>query len=594
MSTTHVVQTKFTADDQELSSRLTGLESKFEKLAKKSKESKKGLALGAKMGAGFALAGRGIDMVTGGVSAMWQETLDSEEALVRAGTKFPGMIRKGTSAYQELRQAANAASETGLVGATQAAQGLEALGSAGLSAGAAVGALQPMLAMSSVAGVELGSAVKMAADSMTGMGLPAGTDEEIVGSMKQISDAFVWASDATTAEVQDISDAMKIAAPVSRGFGMTLSETAGTIGVLAASGLKGSEAGTALKGVLASLTATTGAGYNAMKKYGIQVEKNSEGGIDLFSTLANVAEATKDMDKVQAAQVYTLIAGREGMSAFMSLVSQGPDKLRRFRDEAANSAGSTERKFGALADTSKAKMQALQNTLMNVASEVGAGLLDNFGPVLKDVTEYASVMSQILTQNKELSNDLTGGLLQAASGFFNVLIGAAGSALGTIRMIGVELDDWTDADTEQVSDERRAKVAKDQAAAEARLDKGTRDVDAGLARAAPAFEQLKQKTEQELYVRQHGGYQADLPQTMQNVLGLGESPLGLLAPVPQGGVIQQSVAPLPSLTADYAPQARPLEGTIELKVSGFPEGVKAEVVKKAAGIDVKTQPTGGL
>lgn len=457
-----------------------------------------GRALAAALGKGALTVGKGallkagsmgFEALAGSVGGAVEEMLSSERELVRAGTKFGDPIRKGTAAYQELRQAANQASMSGLVTSSEAATGLADLASAGLSAGAAVKALPTALALSRVAGINMSDSVKTLADAMTGIGLPSGTDDEIQSSMSKIADAFGFASDATTAEIKDIGDAFKVVGPIAQGFGLSLADTTGAIGLLAKAGIKGPEAGTALKGVFASLTATTGMSLQAMKKLGVQVVKNDEGGLNFAATIAKVAQATSKMDKVQRMQVATQIAGREGATAFSAILNMGADKLQEFSKGVDGAAGGTMMKFGILTDTTEAKLGKLKNSATNIFSSLGAGIADAWGPTIDRVARFAGVMGEVLTSNKELQDVMVGGLADTVSGFFDMIVGGAGLACREVKKLGLSIENLGDLIWGGASDDLKAQwaavdadyaeSAKTYDAGKARFDKGLANAKAG-------------------------------------------------------------------------------------------------------------------
>lgn len=123
--------------------------------------------------------------------------------------------------------------------ATEAAQGLENLARAGLSASESIAALPSVLALAQGNSIELADAASYITQAAAGMGLE-------MDEAARVADVLAKAASSANTDIQGMGLAMSYAAPTAHALGLTLEETAAYIGKLADAGFDGSRAGTAM------------------------------------------------------------------------------------------------------------------------------------------------------------------------------------------------------------------------------------------------------------------------------------------------------------------------------------------------------------
>ena len=131
--------------------------------------------------------------------------------------------------------------------ASQAAQGMLELITSGSSAEEAIATIPQVLSLAAAAGLDLGHAADGVTDVMAQFGLGV----EDAGT---VVNAFTQAAGSSSATAADLIDAMKNGGAMASGFGLDVEQTAAAMAVLAENGLKGAEAGTALKSFFLNAT----------------------------------------------------------------------------------------------------------------------------------------------------------------------------------------------------------------------------------------------------------------------------------------------------------------------------------------------------
>jgi TP901 family phage tail tape measure protein len=151
--------------------------------------------------------------------------------------------------------------------ASEAADGMEYLAAAGFNAEQVMAAMPGMLALASSDAVDLGVAAEIAGATLNGFGLEA-------AEAGRVADVLAKSAAATNAGVTDMGNAMAYVAPVARATGLSLEETAAAIGIMSNAGIKGSMAGTALRGSLTALMSPSNEAADIMKRYNLQLNTN--------------------------------------------------------------------------------------------------------------------------------------------------------------------------------------------------------------------------------------------------------------------------------------------------------------------------------
>jgi TP901 family phage tail tape measure protein len=132
--------------------------------------------------------------------------------------------------------------------ATEAAQGIEAMEKAGLSAKDILGGgLKGSLDLAAAGTLEVGQAAEIAATALVQFGL-SGSD------MSHVADLLAAGAGKAQGEVSDLAMAFKYVGPIASAMNISIEETVGTLAAFASQGILADQAGTSLRGVLAALT----------------------------------------------------------------------------------------------------------------------------------------------------------------------------------------------------------------------------------------------------------------------------------------------------------------------------------------------------
>ena len=296
--------------------------------------------------------------------------------------------------------------------ASQAAEGMQNLASAGFTTSEIVAAMPGMLDLAASSGEDLAVASDIAATTLRGFCLEA-------SEAAHVADVLAEVSARTNATVADTGEAMKYIAPIANAMGLSLEETAAAIGLLSDAGIKGSQAGTTLRGALSRLAKPTEDMLEVMDSLGLSFY-DSNGQMKSISSIVgmlknNMASLTEE----QKQNALVTLFGQEALSGMMVLMEAGPEKL----DELTRSLENCE---GAASEMSEVRLDNLAGDMEELSGAVETAkleLMEKLDPYLRSAVQWLTTKIPIIQQKLEDMIDAgvekAGELKEFISGVFS-------------------------------------------------------------------------------------------------------------------------------------------------------------------------------
>jgi len=279
---------------------------------------------------------------------------------------------------------------------TQAADGLTFLAMAGFNASEAMASIPAVLDLATAASMGLAEAADTASNIMSGFGIEA-------QNASNVTDILAAASSRANTSVSQLGAAMSTVAPIASALDISLADTAASIGVLSDAGIQGERAGTALRGVLASLAGPTSQATDVLKSMGLTIK-------DIDPATNSLSDV---MGKLGAAGLSTAdamtIFGREAASGALVLVD-GARRLREFGNELANVDGAAKAMAGTIRDNLGGDIDGLLSALSGLMIALGdAGLTAALRAIVQSLTAVTRVVTDsIIPAFKALSLAMIG------------------------------------------------------------------------------------------------------------------------------------------------------------------------------------------
>lgn len=290
------------------------------------------------------LKGKAADLVKqmammatgGGIVALGKNLIETTRNFEDGMARVQAVTNATQAEFQMMEQEALKWGSTTRYTATEAANSLENLTRNGLSATQATAALGPTLQLAQANTIGLAEAADITTNVMNGFGLE-------VKDMGRVNDVLSSTAAHSATNISLLAEAEKNAAPFGHSLGQSIEEVNAALGVLADVGIKGSDAGTAIRMVLMGLASPTAKQQKAFKQLGIDISESSLRSEGLTKTLEKLRDSGV-MKAANSAELLGNIFGRRVAPQAMALLNN-IDGLKAKLDILNNSQGTAARMF---------------------------------------------------------------------------------------------------------------------------------------------------------------------------------------------------------------------------------------------------------
>lgn len=353
----------------------------------------------------------------GGLVIKTSSTFESAMSRVQAVSGASG------SELQKLNKKAQELGATTAWSASEVADGMTEMAKAGWSASDIIDGMAGVLNSASASGEDLAQVSTIVADAITGFGLKA-------KDASRVADLLTQSANAGTIDITDLGESFKYISPIAKTMGFSIEDVTTAISAMSMSGIKGSQAGTALRTMFARMVKPTDDVKSAMDELGIKLT-NSDGSFKSLNTIVSEMRGSfSGMTDEQKTYYATVLAGQEGMSGLLSLLSLSQGEYDKLADSMNNCKGVAEDTAKTMLDNFGGQLTILKSSLEGVAIQFGEVLL----PYFKNfVTWVQQVVLKLQSMTKEQKEQIVKwGLFAGAIGPTLLIFGKLTSAIGKL------------------------------------------------------------------------------------------------------------------------------------------------------------------
>lgn len=320
-----------------------------------------------------------------------------------------------------LEQAARDAGASTSKSAKDAADALGYMALAGWDSTTSMEGLMPVLRLSEAGNIDLAKASSLVTDSMSALGL---TTAELPAYL----DIVAQTARSSNTDIDQMAEAYLKVGGTLRGLGVPLDESALALGMLANSGIKGSEAGTALNAVMANLTSPTGRAKEALEE--LSFSAFDSGGN--FKGLENVLFELKDkftgMTEEQRSTYLAMIGGKEHVKDLNALLNGLDDSYEGLTASIKESDGALEEVAKTMQDNNKGSLTELSSALEELALKIYDVLKPSIAAIVETIQGFVDKLNSLSPAQQEAIVKI--GLLVAAIGPVLLIIGKLVTFIG--------------------------------------------------------------------------------------------------------------------------------------------------------------------
>lgn len=274
----------------------------------------------------------------------------------------------GASAQEmaALKKAAEEAGANTKFTSVEAAQALENLAKAGLTANKAIAALPAVLSLAEAGDISLAESATYVTRTVSGMGVA-------VEEAGRIADVLAKGANASNTSVKGLAEALSYAGPSARSLGLSLEQTVGYIGKFADAGIDASRAGTALNAILSQFQDPASKFRTELTAAGITTSNFDQ-------ALRQLVVSGKGGEKA------ILAVGTEAGPALRGLINQGLGALDDLTKQLTAAKGSAAETAQTMGDNLNGALSGLSSAWDTVRKKLGEPALEVVTQGVKELT----------------------------------------------------------------------------------------------------------------------------------------------------------------------------------------------------------------
>lgn len=289
--------------------------------------------------------------------------------------------------------------------AIDSAEALKYMGMAGWKTDQMIAGLPPIMNLAAASGENLGTVSDIVTDSLTAFGLKA-TDAA------RFSDVLAAAATNSNTNVGLMGETFKYAAPVAGALGYSIEDTAVAVGLMANAGIKGSQAGTALRSAFTRLVKPTKEVNKGLELIGLSADDFR--GKSLHETIDILRDSFKGLDGSQQAEIASMIFGQRAMSGMLGIINASEEDYNKLTTAIKNSSGSADEMAKIMNDNLHGDLVLLQSAVEGAAIAIGERLRPFIRDVVQKIKEWVDWFNQLDPATQDMIVKL--GIFAAAIG----------------------------------------------------------------------------------------------------------------------------------------------------------------------------------
>lgn len=310
--------------------------------------------------------------------------------------------------------------------AASATDAMLALAKGGFTVQQAMDAAKGSIQLAGAAQIDAGTAAELQIAAINSFGLAA-------SDASRVADVMTNAANSSATSLVELGDSMKFVAPTASTLGVSLEDTSAMIGLFANNGIKGSEAGTAMRSAMLSLVSPSKEGAKALAEMGINALDANGQFVGLRSISEQLAAAQDRMGESAFTAAAATAFGREAVG-FATTAAQGGaaafDEMRAALD-----------RQGSAGETAGAKLSGLNGAIERVQNGLDDFKLRLYELAEPTLTSWADKLSGAISwASDNIPAAVTAlGQLREEFGFLTFVLGGVAGAYGAIKLASAGL-----------------------------------------------------------------------------------------------------------------------------------------------------------
>lgn len=252
--------------------------------------------------------------------------------------------------------------------AQECAEAMQYTGMAGWTAQQNIDGLKGILDLASASGTELARTSDIMTDAISAFGYKA-------SDSAKFADVMTKACTAANVSVDTLGESYKYCGAICGTMGYSIDEVTTSLAVMGNMGIKGSQAGTALKNAISNMAAPTKNMKAAMDDLGISIT-NQDGSMKSWGdVIKNLQGSFKGLSQDQQAAYAKQLFGKESMAGMLAIINTSTKDYNALADSIKNSGGAANDAAQTQLNNLNGQLTLLKSALEGAAITIGDKLL---------------------------------------------------------------------------------------------------------------------------------------------------------------------------------------------------------------------------
>lgn len=316
---------------------------------------------------------------------------------------------------QELAQLRDKAKEMGAktkFSASQSAEAFQYMAMAGWKTKDMLDGIEGVMNLAAASGEDLATTSDIVTDALTAFGLSA-------KDSTHFADVLAAASSNANTNVGMMGETFKYVAPVAGALKFSVEDVSTAIGLMANSGIKGSQAGTALRSLFTRMAKPTKQSAAAMKELGVSMTDQHGKMKDFNTIMGELRQGFSGLTEAEKAKYAADLAGQYGMSGLLAIVNTSEKDYNKLKDAIYNADGASQQMADTMMDNLPGALTLAKSALEGLGIRVG-----------EVITPAVTKIVQVFTKFVAWLTNASDGTVR-----FVVAIGAMLAAIGPLLFI---------------------------------------------------------------------------------------------------------------------------------------------------------------
>ena len=290
--------------------------------------------------------------------------------------------------------------------ALESAQAFKYMGMAGWKTGDMINGIAGIMDLAAASGEDLAMTADIVTDSLSAFGLQA-------KDSAMFADVLAAAATNSNTNVALMGQTFKYAAPVAGALGFTVQDTATAIGLMANQGIKGSEAGTALRSTMTRMVKPTSDSAEAMQILGLNI-LDANGKMKPFrDIIKDVRSGMSKLTPESKASVAAMLAGQEAMSGLLALVNSSDADFDKLAGAIDNSSGAAQNMANIRMDNLKGDLEQLSGDWDSFTTKIMGGGIGGFRDIVQGIDNWFAGFAENVETNGITIKSVLDGITSA-------------------------------------------------------------------------------------------------------------------------------------------------------------------------------------